>query len=118
MADVTPTTEKLYEGCHRVTWAAVSTANTGLPASIGSTGSLTGFFQVDDTGGAFGGATVKLQGRNHTSANWVDLIDLQGDTVSFTANGGTDVSTGAAFIRPLVTGGTGDSLNVYFVYSK
>lgn len=61
--------------------------------------------------GTIGGATVALQGSND-GVTYTTLKDLSGATMSFTAAGYAEFSSGAAFIKPLISGGTGDSINV------
>lgn len=88
----------------------LDTADTA-PSQItaGGTQPALGFIQAV---GTFGGGTVKLQGSNDGS-NWIDLEDPQGDAIAITADGGSEFSTSAVYIRPLVTGGTGDDLDVF-----
>ena len=61
--------------------------------------------------GTFGGATVVLQVSND-GVTFATLKDISGNDLSFTAAGYAEFSSGAAFIRPSISGGTGDSLNV------
>lgn len=61
--------------------------------------------------GTIGGATVALQGSND-GVTYTTLKDLSGANMSFTAAGYAEFSSGAAFIKPLISGGTGDSINV------
>lgn len=69
-----------------------------------------GFFQVE---GTFGGATAKLQGSND-GTNWADL-DIAGTAtaLSHTAAGGSEFIASCRYIRPLVTAGTSEDLNIY-----
>lgn len=69
-----------------------------------------GFFQVE---GTFGGATAKLQGSNDNT-NWADL-DIAGTATALahTAAGGSEFVASCRYIRPLVTGGTSEDLNIY-----
>ena len=68
-----------------------------------------GFFQVE---GTFGGATAKLQGSNDNT-NWADL-DVAGTNtaLSHTAAGGSEFVASCRYIRPLVTAGTSEDLNI------
>ena len=61
--------------------------------------------------GTFGGATVVLQG-SVDGTTYATLKDLQGNNLSFTSAGYAEFSSGAAFIKPSISGGTGDSLNI------
>jgi len=62
--------------------------------------------------GTFGGGTVKLQGSND-GTNWVDLNDTEGTAIGITSAGASEFTTSMVYIRPLVTGGTADDLDVY-----
>ena len=52
-----------------------------------------------------------LQGSNDNT-NWVNLTDTFGSTIQISSAGGKEFSTGALYIRPLVTGGSGDDIDV------
>lgn len=62
--------------------------------------------------GTFGGGTVKVQGSND-GTNWVDLNDTAGTAIGLTAAGGANFSSAFVYHRPLVTGGTGDDVDVF-----
>lgn len=87
-------------------YLALATVDTN-PERI-SHGKSRGFIQAF---GTFGGATVNLQGSND-GTNWVNLTTNTGAALALTAAGGAEFDTAAQFIRPLVTGGVGDSINV------
>jgi len=72
-----------------------------------------GFFQAY---GTFGSGTAKLQGSND-GTNWADL-DIAGSStaLAFTAAGGAEFSASCRYIRPLVTGGTGDDIDIRISY--
>lgn len=61
--------------------------------------------------GTFGAATVVLQGSND-GVTYATLKDLQGTNISFTAAGFAEFSSGAAFIKPSISGGTGDDIDI------
>jgi hypothetical protein len=61
--------------------------------------------------GTFGGGSVALQGSND-GTNWVALKDLAGAVIAITAAGGVDFSVSCVYIRPLITGGTGNDVDV------
>lgn len=91
------------------TWTGETTAGNASIARYAPLISLaTASVQV---GGTFGGATVALQGSND-GVTYTTLKDLSGAAMSFTSAGYAEFSSGAAFIKPLVSGGTGDSINV------
>ena len=64
--------------------------------------------------GTFGGGTVALQGSNDNS-NWVNLPSSTGVPIALTSAGGVDFNTSFMYIRPKVTGGTGDDIDVFIV---
>lgn len=61
--------------------------------------------------GTFGGATVVLQGSNDGST-WATLTDHAGNAVSFTAAGLKSVAEATAYVRPLLSGGSGSTITV------
>lgn len=93
-----------------VTWAGMSTADTGTAyRPQGRVRHIAG--QADDTGGAWGSATLIMQGSND-GTNYVALNDLGGDAISLTEDGGFSVGEAHRELRPSMSGGTGDNVNV------
>lgn len=94
------------------TYDNLDTADTS-PAVIQAGGQLpvAGCIQAI---GTFGGGTVVLQGSND-NINWVTIKDLTGVDVSLTSAGGAEFSTSFIYLRPLITGGTGDDVDVFIV---
>lgn len=91
------------------TWTGETTAGNASIARYAPLTSLaTASVQVS---GTIGGATVALQGSND-GETYATLKDVTGANLSFTAAGYAEFSSGAAFIKPLISGGTGDSINV------
>ena len=78
------------------------------PLLLTGTVPLAGFMQVT---GTFGGGSVALQGSND-GTNWVALKDLTGTVIAITVAGGVDFSVSCVYIRPRITGGTGDDVDV------
>lgn len=105
---VTPSTPK--SGVVLYTYDNLDTADSS-PTALELTGTAPalGFIQAV---GTFGGGTVKLQGSNDNT-NWVDLNDVTGTAIGLTAAGGAEFTTSALYIRPIITGGTGDDVDVY-----
>lgn len=64
--------------------------------------------------GTFGGADVEIEVSND-GTNWVTAEDMIGSEISFQTMGYAEMSLSAAYIRPKVTGGTGDSVTVIMV---
>lgn len=91
------------------TWSAETTAgNASIPRYAPMVSLTTASVQV---GGTFGGATVLLQGSND-GVTYVTLKDMQGNNLSFSSAGYAEFSSAAAFVKPSISGGTGDSINV------
>lgn len=89
-------------------WTAETTAgNASIARYAPKTSLAVASVQV---GGTFGGATVTLQGSND-GTTYATLKDLQGNNISFTAAGQAEFSSGCPFIKPNISGGTGDSIN-------
>jgi hypothetical protein len=91
-----------------VTWSAVSTADTEIAYALNGGKSSRGAVQFD---GTFGGATVVLQG-SVDGTTYVTLRDTAGNAISDTSADVFFFETAVNYIKPLVTGGTGDSLNI------
>ena len=91
------------------TWAGETTAGNASIARYAPLTSLTtASVQVS---GTIGGATIALQGSND-GVTYTTLKDVTGSPLSFAAAGYAEFSSAAAFIKPLISGGTGDSINV------
>lgn len=91
------------------TWAAENTAgNASITRYAPHVSLANASVQVS---GTIGGATVVLQGSND-GTTYTTLKDLVGTDLSFTAAGYAEFTSGAAFIKPSISGGTGDSINV------
>lgn len=111
MADIQADARNSGDGVRLVTWADASTADTifywKIPETMGAMANV----QVV---GTFGGATVTLAGSNDKT-NWVTLKDLAGDDISLTASGMVDFTTAALFVKPVVSGGSGDDVTISLV---
>jgi hypothetical protein len=92
------------------TYDNLDTADSA-PEAIQAGGYLTVIGSIQAVG-TFGGGTVKLQGSND-GTNWADLNDTSGTAIGLTADGAAEFSTAMQYIRPLVTGGTGDDIDVF-----
>lgn len=91
------------------TWTGETTAgNASIQRYAPMVSLSTASVQVS---GTIGGATIVLQGSND-GVTYATLKDLQGNNLSFAAAGYAEFSSGAAFIKPSISGGTGDSINV------
>ena len=108
MATVTPSIDTAIVGVPRLIWEEAATGDTLTPYAITSQYGLSASVQAV---GTFGGATVILQVSND-GANWATARDVLGDLISFTTASYSEFTTSAAYIRPAVTGGTGDDVDV------
>jgi len=111
MATVTPVVDTTIPGVPRVIWEEAATGDTLEPFLLSQQYGLSASIQVV---GTFGGATAKLQVSND-GTNWADVQDLLGTAVSLTAAGYFELSVSGAYIRPAVSGGTGDDLDIIVV---
>ena len=90
-------------------WTPFTAAHTCAPIKIdGAVSSMS--VQV---AGTFGAATVKLQGSND-GTNYADLKDGAGSAISLTAAGLASVGPLPLYVKPVASGGTGQSLTVTF----
>lgn len=62
--------------------------------------------------GTFGGATVLIQGSNDGST-YATLTTPADAALSFTATGLKQILESTAYIKPSISGGTGQTLNIY-----
>ena len=108
MATITPTIDEPGLGTTRVTWAGAATVDTLNSAITPAGRPLGGAIHIR---GTFGSATVALQG-SIDGTNWHALSDTQGTAISATAEAWFEFSTGAIYLRPSITGGTSDSIDV------
>lgn len=93
------------------TWTGISTT-TDTPVAVGPLKFGKGAIRASvTTGGTFGGATAALQGSNDDSV-YATLTDLAGNAVSATAAKLQEFSSSCLYIKPSVTGGTGDNVNI------
>ena len=85
-----------------------------------ATGDTNGMFEVPNRAailatvsftGTFGGATAIIEISND-GTTFFPMNDSAGSAVSATADALFEVSTVARFIRPAISAGTGDSINV------
>lgn len=111
MATVTPAVNGTIAGVPRVIWEGIVTGDTILPFTLTQQYGLAASVQVV---GTFGGATVTLQVSND-GTNWASVSDVQGTAVSLTSTGYFELSLSGAYIRPAVSGGSGNDIDVIVV---
>ena len=108
MATINPERSQVSVNMEKIFWETLTTGDTAgycLPQGVGS---LAGSVQVT---GTFGGATVVLEGSND-GTNYVTLTDITGFPISLTAAGLVDFSTACAYVRPAISGGSSDDVDV------
>lgn len=111
MPDISPV-RSIVDGVPTVRWDDITTStDTPLKFTVTEQWGLAGSVQF---AGTFGGATAKLQMSND-GTNWVDIKDLQGAAISATSTAMFEFTCSAAYIRPSVTGGTGDNIDAILV---
>jgi hypothetical protein len=95
----------------RVTWADIVTGDTITAFPVAAQAAVAGAVQF---GGTFGGATVGLQVSNDGST-YFDMKDLSGTTISATAAAMFEFTTAAMYLRPVITGGAANAVDVTVV---
>ncbi len=91
----------------RVSWTNAATGDTFTALSVSAQAAVVGSVQFS---GTFGGATIKIQVSND-GVSFFDMKDLAGTVISATAAGFFEFTTAGLYIRPAITGGTGDSVS-------
>ena len=108
MATITPNTDGPISTAKVVNWTGIATGDTinsyAIPEELG----VNGCVQIT---GTFGGASVSMEVSNDGDT-WFTLKDDNNAAITVTANGFADFSTAAIYIRPVISGGTSDSVNV------
>jgi hypothetical protein len=108
MADINPAFST-STGVATTTWAAITSADT--PIAMLNKGGARGTVQFS---GTFGGATIALHGSNDGS-NFFLLKNVHGTDITVTAAGMHEFNSSALYIKPVITGGSGYSLNAICV---
>lgn len=111
MATVSPDFSPVFaqgQTIMRNVWADLATGDTIVQLGITGQAAVAGAVQF---GGTFGGATVKLQVSND-NATYFDMKDLLGNAITATAAGYFEFTTAGVYLRPAISGGTGDAVDV------
>jgi hypothetical protein len=95
----------------RVTWADIVTGDTLTAFPVAAQAAVAGAVQF---GGTFGGATIGLQVSND-GTTFFDMKDLGGTVITATANALFEFTTAAMYIRPVITGGAANAVDVTVV---
>lgn len=92
----------------RLAWSDIVTGDTIESYGLPSPAAVVGSVQI---GGTFGGATVTLQGSND-GTTFFGLKDLTGTAISATAAAYFEFTTAALYIKPVVTSGSANAVDV------
>jgi hypothetical protein len=111
MTTITPRLDNTVTGVPRVIWEEAATGDTMNPLTVTQQYGLAASVQVV---GTFGGATVSLQVSND-GVNWDLARDVLGNAISLTTTGYFEFSLSAAYIRPAISGGSGNDVDVILV---
>lgn len=118
MAIIEATTDRnTAAGGVLVTWDNLATGDSGAPFGLNAAADIT--IQVT---GTFDGSTVTFQGSND-GTNWHPLTQRGGMTnMAYTAAANHICQEMPAFIRPVITGGTGTAFTIiaaiFYRYAK
>lgn len=111
MATVSPVYSSVQaqgENVPRIIWEELATGDTVVAAAIPYQAAVAGSVQIV---GTFGGATVKLQVSNDGST-FFDMKDLTATALEATSASFFEFTTAAVYLRPAISGGAGDDVDV------
>lgn len=111
MAAVAPALASTSDGVPYILWEGVTTADGATAYTLSRRLGLNASVQID---GTFGGATVKLQASND-GTTFFDLSDVEGTAISATAAAIFEFGTSAIYVKPDVSGGTADAVDIILV---
>lgn len=112
MPTISPKLDTTIDGVPRVIWEGVVTGDTLVPFVLKQQYGLAGSIQAV---GTFGGATIGAEVSND-GTNWATAKDVLGTNVSVTAaTGYHELSLSAAYIRPTITSGSANDIDVIVV---
>jgi len=108
MATISPTFQSGVSPGTLIKWEGAATGDTINSFLANGYERVAATVQIS---GTFGDATAKLQA-SLDDTNWFDLTDIQGNAVSATSDSMFEVTTKALYLRPSITGGTSDSIDI------
>lgn len=108
MAEIAHTALATQNGDTLYTWASVTETDTFEPLELTSKRFRSLCIQV---GGTFGGATVVVNGSNDDTT-YAGLDDQAGTAISVTAAAVKNIGDFPLYVKPVASGGTGQSLTV------
>lgn len=108
MPTISPVVNLSISDAPRYLWTGIATGDTINALKLSGTGARRGAVQIS---GDFGGATVKIQTSND-GTNFYDIKDIHNAAVSTTAAAIFEITSAALYIKPAISGGTADAVNV------
>lgn len=90
-----------------ITWSGLANGDTGAPLEMPGWADRS----VQVTGNFGTGGNLRIQGSND-GTNWNTLTDPQGNDINITASKIEQVMEVVRYMRPIITAGSGVSLNV------
>lgn len=113
MATISPTVSVAGapDGVPRIVWSAAATGDTLEPYLLRNRYGFVGAAQIS---GTLGGATVALEISND-GTTWFELSDTLGNGISTATAAIYEISTAAAYVRPTLTGGSGNAVDIILV---
>lgn len=112
MATITPAVT-ITDSVPSVTWTGITTT-TDTPSAFAVQGQSGLAMSIQFAGTFNGGTTAVLQGSNDGST-YTTLKDILGNNVSTTAAALFEVSSSVRYIKPAVSAGSSDNVNVIVV---
>lgn len=114
MATVNPVADYPAPGVMRVTWDAIATGDTINWFTVPNAwGALAEVQMYTDSGGAWGGATVGMEATNASDGDGATaLTTTLGSAIAATEDARFSVEVLSLKVRPTITGGTSDDINV------
>lgn len=114
MATITPAIVTTLPLSPYILWADITTTTDTVTAwQVNNQNALAGAVQF--TGTFAGGSTAVLQG-SIDGVTYATLKDVFGNSISCTAAGLFEFSTSCPYIKPAVTGGAADDVDVYVIF--
>lgn len=109
MATILPTFEMSLRHTPRIQWLDITTTtDTVTPHILEGQNGLAGAVQFE---GTFGGSTVTLKG-SVDGTTYFTLKDVFGNNITATASAMFEFTTSCPYIKPDVTGGAGNDVDV------
>jgi hypothetical protein len=108
MATVSPAVNLSISDAPRYIWEALATGDTINALKLSGAGARRAAVQIF---GTFGGATIKIQTSND-GTNFYDIKDIHNTAVSTTSAAIFEITSAALYIKPVISGGTSDDVDV------